>query len=202
MKFDLQYFAEETEADNVAAETEEAEEKAEETEKAEKKYTDDDVNKIVDKKFAKWQKELEAKEQEKAEAVEEAKRLAKMNQEEKEKYEIEKMKEELDSYKKRQQYYDMAKEASKMLSEKNIQTDDDLLSFVVKGDAEGTQEAVNKLASVIDAKVEQGVKEALSGNSPRVHTNAGKTLTKEDILNEKDASKRIKMIQDNPNLFN
>ncbi|WP_256463848.1 DUF4355 domain-containing protein [Vagococcus sp. CY52-2] len=69
---------EETEVQEVAVE--EVEEKKEASPSKETtqqaKYTDEDVNAIVDKKFAKWQKDLEAKKQE-------AEKLAKMNAEQK-----------------------------------------------------------------------------------------------------------------------
>lgn len=52
----------------------------------EKKYTDAEVDAILDKKFAKWQKEQEAK-------IEEAKKLEKMSADEKNQHELEKLKE-------------------------------------------------------------------------------------------------------------
>ena len=47
----------------------------------EKKYTDAEVDAIIDKKFAKWKSEQEAKENE-------AKKLSKMNADEKQKYQL------------------------------------------------------------------------------------------------------------------
>ena len=89
-----------------------------------------------------------------------------------------------------------------MLSEHNINADDDLLAFVVKDSAEDTQTAVNSFVNLIGKKVAEGVKQALAGKSPKVNTSPGQTLTKKDILAEKDATKRIRLIQENPNLFN
>ena len=57
----------------------------------EKKYTDDDVNGIVEKKFAKWKAQHE---KDLAETKKEAEKLAKMNADQKKDYDIEKLKAE------------------------------------------------------------------------------------------------------------
>lgn len=135
-------------------------------------------------------------------AVEEAKKLAKMNEEDKKQYEFEQLQNELADLKKKDAFYGLSKEASKMLSEHDIQADDDLLAFVVKDSAEDTQTAVNSFVNLIGKKVAEGVKQALAGKSPKVNSNPGQAITKQDILAEKDATKRIRLIQENPNLFN
>ena len=84
---DLQLFADEGAADgsetqepaNPTTETKEADEKENEP-KPEKKYSDDDVDKILNKKFAEWEKK-------KQKEVDEAKKLADMNAKEKAEYE-------------------------------------------------------------------------------------------------------------------
>ena len=166
----------------------------------EKKYSDEDVNQIIDKKFAKWQKELEAKEQEKEEAVAEAKRLAKMNAEEKQKYEYEKLQKELDEYKRKDNQYQMSKEANKMFKEKNINVSDEVLSFVVKGNADDTKKAVNAFIDLFNAEVEKGVKTALSGTSPKARS-GGNPVTKQSILAIQDTAERQKAIRENIQLF-
>ena len=134
-------------------------------------------------------------------AIEEAKKLAKMNEDEKKAYEFEALQKELAELKRKDAQYGLSKEASKMLSEQGIQADDELLQFVVKEDADATKQSVSAFVSLINRKVEEGVKQALSGQAPRVSTNTGKGLTKDDILQEKDGVKRIKLIQENPHLF-
>ena len=71
----------------------------------EAKYTDEDVNKIVSQKFAKWQRE-------KDEAIEEAKKLEKMNKEQRDEHERQKLEEELAEYKRKDQYYSQIGRAS------------------------------------------------------------------------------------------
>lgn len=101
------------------------------------------------------------------EKVEEAKKLAKMNADQKQQYEYEKLQKELAEYKKKDAFHSLSKEATKMLSEEAITADDDTLEFVVKETAEDTQTAVKSFVTLINAKVEEGVKKALSGKPPK-----------------------------------
>lgn len=165
-----------------------------EEQKPEAKYTDEDVNKIVSQKFAKWQKE-------KDEAIEEAKKLEKMNKEQRDEHERKKLEEELAEYKRKDQYYSLSREATNMLHEHGITADDELLGMIVKDTAEDTQSAVNSFVTLLNDKVEEGVKQALSGNSPRV--NAGNnTVSKKQIMEIKNPVERQKAIRENINLFN
>lgn len=147
----------------VAAETEVEEVKTEQTEKT---YTEAEVQKMMKDRIAREKKAAEK-------AIDEAKRLSQMNQEEKAKYELEKLQKELEEYKKKEAVYEMSKEASKMLSEKGITADDELLSTLVKGDAEGTQSAVNSFVELFNKHVEEGVKKVLTGKAPKVNPNSG-----------------------------
>ena len=165
-----------------------------EEQKPEAKYTDEDVNKIVSQKFAKWQKE-------KDEAIEEAKKLEKMNKEQRDEHERKRLEEELAEYKRKDQFYSLSKEASKMLSEHDIHADDELLSFVVKDDAEATQMAVNSFVSMFNNKVEEGVKKALSGKSPKVHARTERVITAEEFKNMTYPEK-VQLKTDNPEMYN
>ena len=174
-------------------ETKDTEQEVEE-QKPEAKYTDEDVNKIVSQKFAKWQRE-------KDEAIEEAKKLEKMNKEQRDEHERKKLEEELAEYKRKDQYYSLSREATNMLHEHGITADDDLLGMIVKDTAEDTQSAVNSFVTLLNAKVEEGVKQALSGNSPRVKA-GNNTVSKKQIMEIKNPVERQKAIRENINLFN
>ena len=160
----------------------------------EAKYTDEDVNKIVSQKFAKWQKE-------KDEAIEEAKKLEKMNKEQRDEHVRKQLEQQLEEYKRKDQFYSLSKEASKMLSEHDIHADDELLSFVVKDDAEATQMAVNSFVSMFNNKVEEGVKKALSGKSPKVHARTERVITAEEFKNMTYPEK-VQLKTDNPEMYN
>lgn len=201
--FDLQMFADD--ADNIGTDNQTDDSKADKTDtntdskpgkdKDDKKYSDKDLDRIINQKFAKWQKDQEK-------AVSEAKKLEKMNAEEKAKYERDKLQKELDSYKKKDAIAAMSKEARKMLSEQNITIDDNLLSLMVTDDAEATKKAIGDFAKAFSEAVEKAVKERLKGDSPRRGTGTQGTMTKEQIMAIKDPELRQQKMLENKHLFN
>ncbi|WP_376715961.1 DUF4355 domain-containing protein [Enterococcus dongliensis] len=103
-----------------------------------KKYgfkDDKDVDSIVKSKKSRWEQEAEAKK-------EEAKKLAKMNAEEKLQHELEQKEAEIAELKRGQTLNEMKSEASKMLSGAGLPQDDELLGLIVSDDAEATKKAV------------------------------------------------------------
>ena len=159
-----------------------------------KMYSQEELEKIVKDRVAREKKATE-------EAVEEAKKLAKMNEEEKAKYELEKLQSELAEYKKKDAFNGLSKEASKMLSEHNIHADDELLAFVVKDDAEATKLAVDSFVALVNSKVTDGVKQALSGTPPKASaTTAGgaKNPFNKDTFN---LTEQAKLLKENPELY-
>ena len=194
MKFDLQYFAEEQETNDVETNNADSSNDEGNDNQPEFKYTDADVDAIVKKKLARAEKE-------KANAVAEAEKLAKMNADDKEKYERQKLEDELAEYKKREAVQGLLKEADSMLKSEGIDIDDELLKTVIGDDAETTQNNIKVFAESFNSAVEQAVKKALSGEAPTKFNNAGKAWTKEEIMNVTDANERQKLIQENRHLF-
>lgn len=162
--------------------------------KDEKTYTQAEVEKMMKERIAREQK---AKEK----AIEEAEKLAKMNSDQKKEYEHQKLMDELEELRKKDAFYGLAKEATSMLTEKGIQADDELLQVLVRDTAEDTQASVSKFAEIVNQKVEEGVKKALAGTSPRVTGGTGKPMTKAEIMAIKDTEQRLKAIRENPELF-
>lgn len=199
--FDLQLFADEAGAGKSETETsnekkeDDPSDKEQQNQNNDKKYSDKDLDEIIGRKFAKWQKDQEK-------AVSEAKKLEKMNAEEKAKYERDKLQKELDSYKKKDAIAAMSKEARKMLSEQNITIDDNLLSLMVTDDAEATKKAIGDFAKAFSEAVENAVKERLKGNTPRKSSGSTKPMTKEEIMAIRDPELRQKKMLENKNLFN
>lgn len=200
--FDLQLFAEEGGANgsetqepaNPEKKTNEAEEKENEP-KPDKKYSDDDVDKILNKKFAEWEKK-------KQKEVDEAKKLADMNAKEKAEYERDKLQKELDELKRKDSLSEMTKTARKMLSDEGVSVSDDVLSMIVSTDAEKTKAAVDAFSKSFKEAVDAAVKEKLKGNPPKKGTGGGATMTKEQILAIKDNEARQKAMLENRELFN
>ncbi|MCC9885105.1 DUF4355 domain-containing protein [Streptococcus agalactiae] len=115
---------------------------------SEKTFTQAEVTEMiqqnVNRAVAKAHKD--AQEQFKAEQ-DEAKKLAKMNSEEKANYETQKLLEELQQLKDDKTRNELTAVARKMFSEADINVDDDVLSLAVTLDAEQTKANVTKLAS-------------------------------------------------------
>lgn len=197
LPLNLQFFADDADdTDNQDTDTQDQHDNHDSKDEKQppKTYTEEEVKQMIKDRIAREKKAAEK-------AVKEAEKLAKMNEEQKKQYELEKLQKELEEYKRKDAFYSLSKEASKMLSEKGINADDDLLSFVVKDTAEDTQSAVNSFVAMFNKHVEEGVKKALAGKPPKVTMN-NKVLTKEQIMAEKDTMKRLKLIQENQHLFN
>lgn len=162
--------------------------------KQQPKYTDADVDEIVSKRLAKWEKQQAAK-------VEEAAKLAEMNAQQKAEYERDKVQKELDEYKRRDTVNAMVAESRRQLSEQGIAVSDDILTRLVGETAEETKASVDAFSTAFTAAVEDAVKKQLAGKAPAAGV-ATKTMTKEEILAIKDPIVRQAAIRDNIGLFN
>lgn len=126
----------------------------------EKKYSDKDVNKIIDRKFAEWAKKKQKEE-------DEAKKLAKMNAQEKADYRNKQLEDKIAKLENEKTLSNMRDEARKMLSEKNINISDELLAFMVSTDAGETKKAVDSFADLFNAAVNEAVKGKARQTTPR-----------------------------------
>ena len=161
--------------------------------KQQPKYTDADVDEIVSKRLAKWEKQQAAK-------VEEAAKLAELNAQQKAEYERDKVQKELDEYKRRDTVNAMVAESRRQLSEQGIAVSDDILARLVGETAEETKASVDAFSTAFTAAVEDAVKKQLAGKAPAAGV-ATKTMTKEEILAIKDPIARQAAIRDNIGLF-
>lgn len=182
----LQLFADEeaeTEVDqaNVDAEKE-----------TEKTFTQDEVNKIVQDRLAKEKAKNEK-------AQEEAKKLAKMNAEQKNQYMVEQLQKELEEYKTKEAKNDMIKEANSMLKEADINLPDEVVAMLIGDNADDTKICVDSFSKAFKTAVERAVNEKLKGKTPKQKSIAG--LTREDILSVKDRQERQRLIEENEELF-
>lgn len=188
----LQRFAEDGEPLEQNKNESTKEEKNEEVKESKAKYTDEDLDRIINKKFEKWQR---GKDKE----IDEAKKLAQMNEREKAEYERDELKKELEEYKNKEKLSQMKKTAREILEQKSINISDNLLSMFVSTDAEGTKKAVEDFSKMFTSTVEEEVTKRLKGNTPKAGSVPG--ITKEDIFKIKDRNLRQKKIRENINLF-
>lgn len=197
-KMKLQLLADDNSGDNAPTDNSEQKEtennNSDDKKQNEKKYTDDEVNEIINKKFEKWTKQKEKE-------MDEAKKLADMTAQEKVEYERNQLKKELEELRNANTISEMSKTARGILKERNIDISDELLSMLVTKEADTTKKNVEGFAEMFDKAVEKAVNEKLKGNPPKKGP-GNKTLTKEDILNIKDRTERQKKIAENIELFN
>ena len=123
----------------------------------EKKYTDAEVDEIIDKKYAKWKSEQEAKESE-------AKKLAKMNADEKKDYQLKQREQELADREAEITRKELTAEARSMLSERDLPVE--LVDVVNLTDADSVAESINAIQKSWESAVQKGVSDRLKGSAP------------------------------------
>lgn len=158
-----------------------------------KKYSDADVDEIINKKFAKWQREQEKK-------ISEAEKLAGMNAQEKAEHERDTLQKELDELKRANNIAEMEKTARTMLHDDGVNVPDEVLSSLIADDADNTKGKVEAFSKAFKEAVQTAVKDALKGKAPATGK-GGSTLTKADILKITNRAERQKAIAEHIDLF-
>lgn len=166
----------------------------EDSNKGDKRYTDEDVNRIIDRKFAEWSKKQK-------EASDEATRLASMNETQRLEHEKQKLQEELDKLNSEKARNELIRVARSSLSEAQVSVPDSIIESLVKPTADETKVLVDGFIAAFQKAVSDAVKEALKGGTPRVSGAKGKTLTKKDISAVKDPIERRRLIAENIDLY-
>lgn len=152
----------------------------------------DEIDTIVKGKKSKWQKELE---QEKNEAA----RLAKLSESERQKALIQKEKDDFEKEKAKFRKEQLFVEKGKQLTANGMPAD--FATRVTGETAEEILEDVKALREEWDRAVEAKVNERLASKSKtRVGTGAGQ-MTKAEIMAIKDSKERQRMIAENRDLF-
>jgi hypothetical protein len=163
------------------------------------KYTDADVDAIINKKFASWQEKQDKAIAEAVAKVEEANRLAQMNDKEKADHERKQMEDELALLKAEKAHATMMTTARNMLKADGLTIPDEIVSVLVTDTADGTSEAVKAFSGMFQKAVDEAVKAKLAGSEPKRGT--ASAMSKEEILAIKDRSARLKAIEENFDLF-
>lgn len=189
--FKLQLFAE-SEEGGEAGETTEKQHNEPGNDPNTPKYTDADIDKIINNKFAEWQRKQEKK-------TSEAERLGRMTAEEKAAEKLRTLEEKIQGYEAREARAEMTKQARAMLQEKNLNVSDELIANLISDNAENTKAAVESFIGVFNAAVEKAVKERVKGDTPKTGTSSG--LTKEQIRSITDRTERQRLMKENAHLF-
>lgn len=196
-KFYLQLFAEGDATEQNTQTTETKTETGNTTHKDDKpesqlKYTDADVDKLINQKFAEWQKKQEKQ-------TSEAERLGRMTAEEKANARMKALEDKLREYETSAARAEMTKQARSILQDKNIHVSDELLANLISEDADSTKASVESFVSLFQNAVEKAVKETLKSDVPRKGGTSG--LTKEQILAVQNTAERQRLIKENIHLF-
>ena len=156
------------------------------------RYSDNDLDKIIERKFAKWQRQQ-------ADAVSEATRLANMTAQERAEHERDKFKSELDALKHTILIGDMERTARGILQADGVNVPDSIISTIIGEDAETTSANVKAFSKAFKKAVHDEVKRVLTHKTPTVGSGSG--MTKEQIMGIKDPLKKQQAIRDNRHLF-
>lgn len=194
--FDLQLFADDPDTDGAADTPEKPTTQTNEPDepKAVPKYTDDDVDRLIERKFAEWQKKQEKK-------TTEAERLGRMTAEEKANERIKGLEDRLREYETNAARTEMTKQARAILHGKGINVDDALLANLIADDADATKASVDAFVSLFQSAVEKAVKDAVKGETPKTGS-ANTGITKEQIMAVANRTERQRLISENMHLFN
>lgn len=124
----------------------------------EKKYSDKDVDEIINKKFAKWQKDQEEK-------IKEEKRLSKLSADERAKEESKKKDEEIERLKAEIDRNNLEKDTIDRLNEEGLPLT--FKSFLMGKNAEDTNEAIKSFKEIYQKAIQEEVEKRFKGHTPK-----------------------------------
>ena len=157
---------EEVKAEGGAVETQ----KVNEVAKEEKTFTQAELDKILNKKFAQWQKKTE-------EAKAEAERKAKLTEAEK----LAEERKEFEAMKKQFEYEQRVNSTSKVLASNNLRIE--FADFLIAENDEATTQRVDLFKNAFNEALEKALVERLKGNTPKTSTVQTRAFTINDIKN-------------------
>ena len=155
--------------------------------KEEKTFTQEELDKILNKKFAQWQKKTE-------EAKAEAERKAKLTEAEK----LAEERKEFEAMKKQFEYEQRVNSTSKVLASNNLPIQ--FADFLIAENDEATTQRVDLFKNAFNEALEKAVSERLKGRTPKVSTNKSVEVTKEQF-NKMDLVQRQKLFVENRELY-
>lgn len=132
------------------------------------------VNKAIETALGnakvKWQEEANQKAQEAA-------KVAKMNAEQKQNYEIEKLQKENEKLKQEAAKVELSRSATGILAEKGIEATQEVLDFVVGADEADTNARIDTLMKIVESQLKKAEIARATGTTPKTMTNSGSQLS-------------------------
>ena len=162
-------------------------------EKHERTFTRAEIGKMLSAERSKWEAEQEAKENE-------AKKLAKMNADEKQKYQLDQREQELADREKAIARKELTAEAKAMLSERGLPVE--LVSVVDLSNAEAVTESVASIQKTWEDAVQKGVSDRMKGSAPiKTAPQQSSGLSRAQFF-QMSHSEKAALKQSNPELYN
>ena len=159
-----------------------------------KTFTQEEVDKMIQKRLARERKDIEAK----IEAErQEAERLAKLSEAERQKAMFEKQVAEFEATKRAFEQEKLLNETSKQLASKNLPIE--FAEMLKAQDAESTFENIKIFEAKFNEAVERLVNERLKGNTPKAKSDVS-GMTKE-TFNKMSYSERVALFNSDPELY-
>lgn len=175
----------------VVEETKVAAEPEEIDPRDEKKYSDNDVDAMMDKKWKNWKKKAD-------EEVEEAKKLAKMNAEEKAKYEREQRDKELAEREAAITKRELTATAKETLADKGLPIE--LSAVLDYSNAEACNESVVAVEKAFMSAVNKAVEQRLKGSAPIEKAPENQGISTQEFR-KMTIAQRTELKQTNPELY-
>ena len=167
--------------------------KAEPPKQEEKTFTQDEVNKLIEKRLARALAKMEADRKESEE-------LAKLSEAERQKKLFEKQVAEFEATKKAFEAEKMLNETMKQLASKNLSTN--FAKLLKADDAETTLNNINEFELEFNKAVEARVAERLKGTTPRTSTSKASTELTREQFKKMNIAQKAELLRTNPDLFN
>ncbi|MGQ8926245.1 DUF4355 domain-containing protein [Streptococcus oralis] len=162
-------------------------------EKHERTFTRAEIGKMLSAERSKWEAEQEAKENE-------AKKLAKMNADEKKDYQLKQLEQELADREKAIVRKELTAEAKTMLSERGLPVE--LVAVVDLSNAEAVTESVASIQKTWEDAVQKGVSERMKGSAPiKTAPQQSSGLSRAQFF-QMSHSEKAALKQSNPELYN
>ena len=152
-----------------------------------KTFTQEELDKILNKKFAKWQKKTE-------EAKAEAERKAKLTEAEK----LAEERKEFEAMKKQFEYEQRVNSTSKVLASNNLPIE--FADFLIAENDEATTQRVDLFKNAFNEALEKALNERLRGSVPKVSTGKALEISKEEFK-KMSLAKQAELKLTKPNLY-
>ncbi len=164
-----------------------------------KTYTAEEVNKMIEDGRKQALEEANKKAEERFQnKMKESERLAKMNEEEKLRYQLEQREKAIEEKEKALALAENKNEAGKILAEKGLSLA--LVDFVVAEDAETMNQNISLLEKEFNKSVKAEVEKRLSSKAPKQNLPPDQTITK-DVFKNMSLAQLSELSKNNPDLY-